>query len=279
MRFTGTITVLALALSLTACGGATSDSSHGPQTSEASLNSSLLDAAGNSALNSSERVAKVRALLAKGASPDARSLRDGRSESDDATALWAGRDSAAVISLLVKSGADVNARSFHKTPLMQAAEDGNVDVARVLLTAGADPNAMSYADGQTALMLASAGNHVQVVQELLKSKANPNIQDHRGKTALIIATHNGYQDVMKSLTSSGADRSLRDANDDTAADLSPGHPTRRRPPPCPSASLSICTAIGRERVGTTARQQGVLQGCSIEDASEILRQCTSLIRH
>jgi ankyrin repeat protein len=60
------------------------------------------------------------------------------------------------------------------TMLMVAAANGEVDQARALLAAGADPN-LRASDGRTALMLAVMQEHVEMVRLLLDAHADPNL--------------------------------------------------------------------------------------------------------
>jgi ankyrin repeat protein len=59
------------------------------------------------------------------------------------------------------------------TPLMRAAESGNIDEVRALLKAGADVNAAWPAWGHTALMFAAGEGHLEVVKALLAAGADP----------------------------------------------------------------------------------------------------------
>jgi ankyrin repeat protein len=63
---------------------------------------------------------------------------------------------------------------FGCTPLMRAAEGGNLVQVRALLDKGADVNHPAPHWGHTALMLAAGKDQLEVVKILLKAGANPN---------------------------------------------------------------------------------------------------------
>src|SRR5688500_3481788 len=65
-----------------------------------------------------------------------------------------------------------------------------VDVARVLIEAGADVNKQCE-HGRTALHMAAAWGHADVVQLLLENGANPTVVDHQGMTPANVARR-GY---------------------------------------------------------------------------------------
>jgi ankyrin repeat protein len=121
----------------------------------------------------------VRRLLAHSPSIDA------REPTRQQTALmWAAAENnAAAVELLVRAGADVNARSKGGlTPLLFAARDGRIEAARVLLASGADVNER-LPDGMSALVVAVMNANYAMAAFLLDRGADPNA-DAQGWTAL-----------------------------------------------------------------------------------------------
>ena len=72
------------------------------------------------------------------------------------------------------------------TALLFASRDGFLDMAKILLDAKADINAVS-ANGTTPLIIAVINNHMQLAMELIARGADPNIVDFYGRTPLIAA--------------------------------------------------------------------------------------------
>jgi len=174
-----------------------------------------LTPSGDTALMMSARTGKteaLRVLLEAGAQVNARESWGGTT-----ALMWAVAEGhAGAARLLLAAGADVNARSAYVaaangrgfegrtpianrtdakseefasgwlTPLMFAARDGNVELARILADAGADVNAVA-GDGKTALALAIFNGDYEVASLLVDRKADVNKADAQRFTPLFWA--------------------------------------------------------------------------------------------
>jgi ankyrin repeat protein len=112
-------------------------------------------------------------------------------------AAWA---EAGQVAALLRARADPNAPDRDgSTPLYSASVQNMADNARVLLSAGADPNVES-GTGEEGLPLCAAAcwGHDATVRELLAGGADPNLrEDHgRGRTAVEWATIGGHQSTL-----------------------------------------------------------------------------------
>ena len=103
----------------------------------------------------------------------------------------------------IAAGMDVNAATKDGwTALTVAAFNGHVDCVRILLDAGANPNA---ADKKfPVLFRAVHGRNASVVKMLLDAGANPHATERLGHTALHFAANIGAVDCVKSLLDGGA---------------------------------------------------------------------------
>jgi uncharacterized protein len=99
--------------------------------------------------------------------------------------MWAAAENnAAVVRLLVESGADLKRRSRGGTftPLLFAVRGGHLDTTKAMLDLGADVNE-TMPDGTSALVLAVINAHYELAGTLLDRGANPDA-DAQGWTAL-----------------------------------------------------------------------------------------------
>ena len=95
------------------------------------------------------------------------------------------QDDIGAIKELLKRGADINTinPTSGYTPLMQAVIRRKIDVARYLITRGADFNQQT-ADGKTALHFAAIVNDAEMFKMLIAAGSNTYITDIEDKTAL-----------------------------------------------------------------------------------------------
>jgi len=156
----------------------------------------------------------VRALLKDGADVNT-ALGDGM------TALHyaASKHDVEMAKILLYAGANVKAttRIGGYTPLLIASRDGDAPMIETLLASGADANSATT-NGTTALMLASAAGHVDAVKALLAKNANINAKESvKGETPIAFAAALGRADVIRELAARGADVNLRTRVQDLSA--------------------------------------------------------------
>ncbi len=95
--------------------------------------------------------------------------------------------------------ADINARNEHgMTALMRAAYHGRLQMVRVLLEHGADPN-VSRNDNFTALSRAAFFGHAEIVDILMRHGANTDVATRFGTSPYIWAKSRSFGDVARSL--------------------------------------------------------------------------------
>ncbi|XP_058143886.1 kinase D-interacting substrate of 220 kDa isoform X3 [Dasypus novemcinctus] len=109
---------------------------------------------------------------------------------------------------LLEKCKDVDERNeCGQTPLMIAAEQGNLEIVKELIKNGANCN-LEDLDNWTALISASKEGHVHIVEELLKCGVNLEHRDMGGWTALMWASYKGRTEVVELLLSHGANPSV-----------------------------------------------------------------------
>jgi ankyrin repeat protein len=94
-----------------------------------------------------------------------------------------------MVRLLLRAGADPNAAlASGETAVMTAARTGNADALESILAAGGDPNARA-SRGQTALMWAAAQRHPEAVRVLLAHGADPLARSETWSQVMAIPPH------------------------------------------------------------------------------------------
>lgn len=111
-----------------------------------------------------------------------------------------------VAKALIEAGAKVNLTNGCYglfTPLHNAAEYGHLEMVKALIHAGAEINAKNKF-GATPLSLASAEEHLDIVKVLMQAGADVNAADEFGVTPLQFSAEIGSVDSVKALISAGA---------------------------------------------------------------------------
>ena len=165
-------------------------------------------ASGDSPLTKAVRagdVQAVRALIKSGADVNAKS-------GDGSTPLlWAADRSAHdIASALIAAKAAVDAANdFGVTPLLHASRIGDAVMIDLLLRAGAKPS-LAHPEGETPLMAAARAGSVPAVRLLLARGATVNAAGKfQGTTALMYAAAEGHLDVAGVLLEAGADPNIQ----------------------------------------------------------------------
>jgi ankyrin repeat protein len=187
----------------------------GAQSSEHSSYASLLHIAAS--LGPPE---VVIALLDAGADPQARGF---GGASPLHTAVLAGQ--SAIVRALIEWGAEVDALDNHgRTPLLTFASGStqNLEVLRILLKAGANPNLAEVTTEFSALNYAAMQGRVDMAELLVMAGASVNAKDALyGQTPLHFATNCGYPiksspEMVQFLISHGVDVNAKDSSGFTA---------------------------------------------------------------
>ncbi len=98
---------------------------------------------------------------------------------------------------------DFNKELRHDLPLYWASQEGHLEVAKLLVSAGACvnlPNCMQA----TPLHAAAASGHLRVMEYLISKEAEVNVTDHLGITPLMAAASKGHIEVVELLLERGA---------------------------------------------------------------------------
>jgi len=117
-----------------------------------------------------------------------------------------------IIRALIEAKADINKLSHGGSPLRIAVHSRDLEVVKLLLANGANPNAEAFTvlsdlakkEGRrtlpgywnTVLHEAVAKGSLPIVEALLAAGADPNRTDHEGKTPMAIAEEKGFAELV-----------------------------------------------------------------------------------
>ncbi|MSR36430.1 MAG: hypothetical protein EXR95_07275 [Gemmatimonadetes bacterium] len=122
------------------------------------------------------------------------------------------RGDVEAVRALINKGEDVNAaQGDGMTALHWAAENGNVEMAQVLVTAGAGLEAVTRRGFYTPLHVAAKAGRGAVVKALLDAGADANAQTEMGTTALHQAAGSGSAEAAAALLAKGAQIDAKEA--------------------------------------------------------------------
>lgn len=115
-----------------------------------------------------------------------------------------------LVKRLLKAGAKATARNeYGSTPMSEAAERADAEIIKLLLKAGADVESPNP-EGETALMTVARTDHVDAAKVLLSKGAKVNAKEQwRGQTALMWAAAQSQPEMVKLLIKHGADVNAR----------------------------------------------------------------------
>ena len=132
-------------------------------------------------------------------------------------ALACANGSAGMARLLLTAGAEPNrARKSGETPLMTAAFTGNLELVQTLLSHHADVNAFATDARQTALMWATSEKHLTIVKALVAAGADVRARTSGGFSPLLFAARQGDAESGAVLLDAGADPNDRARDGSTA---------------------------------------------------------------
>ena len=123
-----------------------------------------------------------------------------------------------IVKLLLKcEGINVNKNEGFDGPLMYAAQNGHLEIVKLLFEQRKDINVnMPGVHGKTALIYAVENGHLEIVKLLIKKGADVNFGARHGIYALSVAAAKGYADVVKLLIENGAEIDNQDDSNITA---------------------------------------------------------------
>ena len=117
-----------------------------------------------------------------------------------------------IVALLGESGADLDHSNYGYTALYYAVEQGDEDLTRALLEAGANPDTRTDNDG---VPLIASISYPNIMRVLLAAGADPNQANKYGENSLYRAIDSGSIEDVQALIDAGANVNLTEENGQT----------------------------------------------------------------
>jgi len=143
-------------------------------------------------------IVKAKTLISEGVNVNARNIR-GRTP----LLMTAIGGNVEMAEVLISGGADINVKGESRTPLDWAILRGDKDFAELLITKGANIN-IKGSHGQTPLHIAAGRGNEDAVALLIAHNADVDMKDDGGVTPLGMAEENGYNEIAELLRKHGA---------------------------------------------------------------------------
>jgi ankyrin repeat protein len=153
-----------------------------------------------------------------------------------------------------------------ETPFVRAALSGDIEVMRLLLAAGADPN-IATTQGSTALMAASGINwipgqtytrteaeYVEAVKLCLDHNAPVNAANSLGLTAMHGAANRGWESIMQILADHGAQLDPKDKEGRTPMTYAQGIFLAIRPPVAKPQAVALLKQLSNRSSNQPSNQ-------------------------
>ncbi len=110
-----------------------------------------------------------------------------------------------------------------RTPLILAAQNGDLQMATLLLDHGAEPDFRSAKFPFTALWEACTHGHLELARFLVDQGADVDLRNDDGTTPLLHAVRNGRPEIVEMLLQKGASKRIRLKDDTTILDAVGGN--------------------------------------------------------